>query len=473
MGQDIPHTFKGRDLTPPVIKVSAFSNPANENDIIAMATSDEPLKTAPTLYIKHGNASTRTLVMQARSGNMVFMAGVSLIPAYGNSGTLLVRGEDIAGNQGSGEGTFTIYRASVGQVAQILSADQTVSLHFNADSLNNDATVKILQHELDREASGSTAIQASMQREMFAARGMRFSLPTAGEQQNLSELVPVTAAYEISVDAAKVNKGFSVGFKAPVATAGAGLGLFNQNGNSWKFITADLKDGETYGARLVSSQMLAVMRDIAAPRISLDSKIDLNEPFRVSRPEFSGLIEEAGSGLDVSTLVANIDGGMPQPLSVDSSGRFSFKPLAELTSGNHELVIRAADMTGNLAQTAAMRFQVITPLQIDQIMQYPNPASRRGYIRISANSAGLNDDLVKIRIYDTAGHKVTTLSNIKAVKENFGAASERYLYDVLWDLRNDAGKQVANGVYLARIEVRDPINPAVKVKKTCKLAVLR
>lgn len=472
-GQETPYTFKGRDLTPPVIKVSAFSNPANENDIIVMATSDETLTTAPTLYIKHGNASTRSLAMQARSGNTVFMAGVSLSPAYGNSGTLLVRGEDLSGNQGSGEGTFTIYRASVGQIAQILSADQIVRLHFNADSLKNDATVKILQHELDREASGSSSIQASMQREMFAARGMRFSLPTAVEQQNLSELVPVTAAYEISVDAAKVNKGFSVGFKAPIATAGAGLGLFNQNGNSWKFITADLKDDETYNARLVSSQMLAVMRDVAAPRISLDSKIDLNEPFRVSRPEFSGLIEEAGSGLDASTLVANIDGGLPQPLSIDSNGCFNFKPLAELTSGNHELVIRAADMTGNQTQTAAMRFQVITPLQIDQIMQYPNPASRRGYIRISANSAGLNDDLVKIRIYDTAGHKVTTLSNIKAVKENFGAASERYLYDVLWDLRNDAGKQVANGVYFARIEVRDPVNPAVKVKKTCKLAVLR
>ncbi|MDD3148409.1 MAG: Ig-like domain-containing protein, partial [Candidatus Riflebacteria bacterium] len=271
----------------------------------------------------------------------------------------------------------------------------------------------------------------------------------------------------------KVDKGFSVYFAAPVATSSEGLGLFNLSGNTWKFITSDLNQAMAYSARLTSSQMLAVMRDVVAPTVALDKKIDLDEPFRVSRPEFSGEIKEAGSGLAAQEVVAHIDGGLAQPVIVDGLGRFSFKPFAELTTGDHELVIKAADKTGNKSQTAAMRFQVQLPLQIGQIMQYPNPASRRGYIRISANSGALNDDLVSIKIYDTAGHKVTTLSNVKAVKENFGAGSSRFLYDILWDLRNDAGKQVANGVYLARIEVRDPINPANKVKKTCKLAVLR
>ncbi|HNW11559.1 MAG TPA: Ig-like domain-containing protein, partial [Candidatus Rifleibacterium sp.] len=239
-----------------------------------------------------------------------------------------------------------------------------------------------------------------------------------------------------------------------------------------KFITAGTSEN-TFPARLTSSQIVAVMRDVSAPRISLDQDIDLTEPLRSARPEFKGQIEEYGSGLNQAETLVSINGGVPQPVAVDATGRFTFKPLAPLANGEHELVIRATDQTGNMAQTAAIRFQVALPLQIDQIMQYPNPARNRGFIRISANSGSLTDDLVKIRIYDTAGHKVAALGNVRAVKENFAAGGSRYLYDIAWDLRNEDGKTVANGVYIARIEVLDPLNPAIKVKKTCKLAVLR
>jgi hypothetical protein len=38
---------------------------------------------------------------------------------------------------------------------------------------------------------------------------------------------------------------------------------------------------------------------------------------------------------------------------------------------------------------------------------------------------------------------------------------------------NGKGKRVANGVYFAKVEIRDPNNPAIKFKTTLKLAVLR
>ncbi|HMM61308.1 MAG TPA: hypothetical protein PKC25_14380, partial [Candidatus Rifleibacterium sp.] len=101
-GTGLPYTFQGRDLTPPVIKVSAFSNPANVNDIIVLASTNEPLKSAPVLYVRHGSASTVSIGMQARTGNQLFMAGVSLNSANGSTGTLTVRGEDVSGNQGAG-----------------------------------------------------------------------------------------------------------------------------------------------------------------------------------------------------------------------------------------------------------------------------------------------------------------------------------------------------------------------------------
>jgi hypothetical protein len=103
----------------------------------------------------------------------------------------------------------------------------------------------------------------------------------------------------------------------------------------------------------------------------------------------------------------------------------------------------------------SIRFQVVVPLSITQIIQYPNPARRRTFIRISANRSDLNDDLVKVNIYDVSGHKVASLEGARAVRENWGVNS-RYLYDIPWDLCNNSGKNVANGVYFARIEVRDP-----------------
>jgi hypothetical protein len=157
---------------------------------------------------------------------------------------------------------------------------------------------------------------------------------------------------------------------------------------------------------------------------------------------------------------------------VNSDGNFVFKPMTDLTGGRHDLVIKASDRTGNVSQTNPVRFQVVVPLSISQIVQYPNPARTRAFIRISANRADINEDLVRVRIYDVSGHKVTTLDGIKAVKETWGINS-RYLYDIPWDLRNSAGKTVANGVYFARIEIRDPDNPAKKVKETFKIAVLR
>jgi len=301
---------------------------------------------------------------------------------------------------------------------------------------------------------------------------LRGSLATESIQQNHSELVPVSDAYEIGIAREKVDKGFAVALASNEATSTVGLGLFQQVGENWNFVSASRNKEGAFIARTGSSQILAVMRDVAAPRVNLAADMNLIEPFRTARPEFKGRIEEAGSGIDTGAISAHVNGGPAQPVQVDAKGNFSFKPLADLVAGNHDLVIKAADRTGNLGQLASTRFAVALPLSISQIMQYPNPANRRAFIRISANRGDLTSDLVKVTIYDVAGHKVTCLDDVRAVRENWGVNS-RFLYDIPWDLQNVKGKQVANGVYFARIEVRDPDDPSAKIKKNFKLAVLR
>lgn len=467
------YAFKGRDLTPPVLTVSAFSNPANENDIIVVVTTNETLEAAPTLTVAQSNAPTITTVMQQGAEPTSYMMGVSLSPSYAGNGTLSAEATDLAGNTGYGTNTFVVAYVSSLRASVVLSADSRLTLNFNEQSLKNDATVRILQHNLEKSATSDGAIKTSLQQQFRAAIGsLRASAASATVSPNHNELVPVSMAYEIGIAKNKVDKGFSVSLKTDTATDSHGIALFNQVGDNWNFVTASRDKEGAFAARTGSPQIFAIMRDIAAPRLSLAADMQLSEPFRTARPEFRGNIEEAGSGLDPRTVIASIDDGPSQPVKVDSNGNFVFVPIADLVAGDHQLVIKAADRTGNTGLMAATRFSVVMPLSISQIIQYPNPANRRMFIRISANRKDLSSGLVTVKIYDVAGHKVAELDYIKAVSEKWGA-NERYLYDIPWDLRNRDGKIVANGVYFARIVVRDPDNPSIKTKRNFKLAVLR
>ncbi len=472
----IPNSFnfKGQDLTPPVMTVTAFSNPANEFDIIVVVTSNELLKTSPNLQVTQSGAPVITTLMQQGAEPTSYMMGVHLSPAYPGNGSLSVSGEDLAGNVGNGNSTFTVAYVSAAAASQLVSADSRLKLDFAADSLKEDAMVKILKHELSKETE-TTGIRTSLQSQLRA--GLRSSArqneaEPDNIQRNHAELIPVSDAYEIGIAANKIDKGFNVFLEAPAASETTGFGLFYQVGDVWKLVSADMRKDGTFAAKAASSQIFAIMQDVVSPEISISEETNGNEPFRTARPEFRGRIDDFGAGVDSGSVVAQINGGPAQAVQFDSSGSFKFVSSAELVGGNHDLMIKASDRTGNSTRMSPLRFQVVVPLSIGQIMQYPNPANRRAFIRISANRGDLNDDLVKVKVYDTAGHKVCTLDGVRAVRENWGINS-RYLYDIPWDLRNENGRNVANGVYFARIEVRDPDNPSAKIRKNFKLAVLR
>ncbi|MGM0598170.1 MAG: Ig-like domain-containing protein [Candidatus Rifleibacteriota bacterium] len=464
-------SFKGRDLTPPELEVSAFSNPANENDIIVVVVSNEELKSAPELQIAQSNAPLVTTSMQQGSNPLAYMIGVHLSSSYPGNGTLKATAEDLAGNQGSGSAEFAVAYLSANQVASIISADKLVSVDFSANSLTEDALVKIMAHRLEKDQNGSGRILNSLQVQARQTLGMRAN--TAEESHiNQDELIVVSDAYEVSVASAKIKDGFHVFMKLKSATDTQGLGMFYQQNDNWKFVSSGLTREREYAAKVRKTQVFAIMRDVKAPEVSIDSDIDLNDPFRTARPEFRGRVSDAGSGIDLDSVTAHIDSGPAQLVEVDSSGGFVFRPMADLTGGRHTLEIRAADNTGNQSQMTPVRFEVSVPLKITQIIQYPNPARNRAYIRISANRGDIGTDLVKVKLYDVSGDKIRTVYGIRGVNERWGI-NARYLYDIPWDLCDSKGRKVANGVYFARIEIRDPDNPAKKVKETFKLAVLR
>ncbi len=455
------YSFVGRDLTPPVLEVSAFSNPANEYDIIVVVTSNEKLQTAPSLQIAQSNASVVTTAMQAGAATGSYMIGVHLSPSYPGNGTLVAYGKDAAGNQGTGNSTFTVAYLSANVAASVKSQDNSMLVVMNKNSLKKASMLKILEHKLQ---TTQNKIIPKLQ-EMLRASSLSLS------STDQSELSPISEGYEIDLPRANISGLFSVEVGTP-ATYTTGMGLFKQNGDKWDFVSASRnKTGNLY-TQTNETGVYAILLDGKAPEIKLSNKDQEIEEFNTARPEFTGTITDNGSGVDATELSASIDNGPSQPVRFDGAGNFWFKPMSELTGGDHELVISAVDKTGNRANSAAIRFAVIAPLSITQIMQYPNPARRKTFIRISANRNDINEDFINVRIYDSAGHKVKTLNGIRAVRESWGVNS-RFLYDIPWDLSNDRGKTVSNGVYFAKVTVRDPDNPSKKIKRVHKLAVLR
>jgi len=75
-------------------------------------------------------------------------------------------------------------------------------------------------------------------------------------------------------------------------------------------------------------------------------------------------------------------------------------------------------------------------------MKIGNSVMRAGNANVKFGVAA--SGRVRVRLYDVTGRLVRTLAD-----KTYQGGQE---YSVLWDGRNDAGSQVARGVYFARID---------------------
>lgn len=463
-------TFQGADVTPPVITLAAFSNAGNERDIIIAVKVNEALLNggSPTLTVTP-STGTAVSVSLNQAQALTWTAGYHLTSNVG-SVLISVTARDATGNSSTKSLTFTIATVNANVEASLASADGMMTAGFNRKSLKSKAFVKILPHELDYISSHTIA--AGITPKLSAAIRRSVSGAAAKLASQASELVPIGLAYEISVSQSALGSGFGVTAKLPAGVAKNGVALYRQaDDQSWQVVGTGGSNGwiNTGGNR---PGTFALLRDRFAPRLSVTTDVPAGKPLTTARPRFEGRVEEYGSGLNADSLVARVDGESAQPVTLLEDGTIVFVPLEDLTGGRHELIFEAEDLAGNKAVTPAVRFDVQVPLAIGEISIYPNPARIRSTIRISANRRDIDPDLIDVHIYDTAGHRVRTLSGVSAVREAAGA-SARFLYDLAWDLRNEDDDTVANGVYLAKIVVRDPDNPERKVKKIHKIAVLR
>ncbi|MBF0407401.1 MAG: hypothetical protein HQM10_08605 [Candidatus Riflebacteria bacterium] len=541
-GTSAEKTFKGLDLTPPVLDLNAFSNPGNETDLMIVVTSNEDLQAVPSVTIKQGGSSEMSVTMTAGSRPRYYMGGIHLSSSYSGTAQIKASGADVSGNAATAELDFSTAVVTASIKASLNSSDGFCSLNFESGSFSKNTIVTIIPQKLyysvvspgssvpdsskalDKVSSVSSNLlgvsklsdSSSSLTYSASARSLKKALPlrrfleseiksgkfapakatlrakpdkiaskiiskivSASELETIEEVSAAVSvgeleicgkAYEISIGKANSLKDYSISISSSYAAAGCNnTGVFRLDGDSWKFVDSRLSGGKrSFSAS--SGGIYAVMRDTTPPAIIISNNLN-DEPLSDSRPAICGNVGDFGSGLRPDSLKARLDGFDFTVSNVSSDGTFKFVPLNNLCGGRHEISFSATDNIGNKAVSPVMRFEIKTSLQISEISTFPNPAKEASTLRISCNRSDLGSAEAEVNIYDAAGHLVRTLDMISRSRENF-AGTGRYIYDIRWDLRNDDGKKVANGIYFSKLKITDPDNPSSLIKRTQKIVIL-
>ncbi len=134
-------------------------------------------------------------------------------------------------------------------------------------------------------------------------------------------------------------------------------------------------------------------------------------------------------------------------------------PIEGLESGSHILKIIAFDNLNNPNEQETT-MQVISEqgLAIEEVVNYPNPFTSSTAFTFQTNRDGAD---VTIKIYTLSG---------RLIQELYGTTVKGYNQSITWDGTDRDGDQVANGVYLYKIIIKDSDGKAEKIDK---LVILR
>lgn len=166
-------------------------------------------------------------------------------------------------------------------------------------------------------------------------------------------------------------------------------------------------------------------------------------------------INSSGAGIG-HDLIATLDGN-PQTYYVlndfyegalDSAQKGTIRfQLPELAAGPHTLTIKAWDILNNSTEYE-LAFTIVptADLQIEHVLNYPNPFTTRTAFWFEHNQPGV-DLYAKVDIFTITGRRIKTI--VQTINTPGNRSSE-----MEWDGRDETGAKVGRGVYLYHLQVR-------------------
>ena len=276
-------------------------------------------------------------------------------------------------------------------------------------------------------------------------------------------------AYEIhlSPDTAIADGGFmdiSLKYSPDLLANGERLSIYRRLGAVERWVICDdcaVSEG-VVSARVTHLGIYALMinNDTTAPGINLTLKEQgfIHEDFVSSSPQVSIVAEDANGIKDVRVY---LDGSPAPAEELSMPGVIGLTPFPveyhpTLKRGRHTVEVEACDLNG-LSAVSSITITVEQEFRIEAIANRPNPCRRRTLFTYVLTQPA--DDMT-IKIYSSSGRRIRKLD---------APASAGY-NELMWDLRDEDDKTVANGVYFYKLTAR---RGGRKAEKIGKLAVLK
>ena len=404
------------------LRVAIFPNPLFENNLHVLVKSDNKFAAEPRVQMTYGSA--QFYMTMAPVDEYTYISNYTI--SSSGEGTLVVTGS----NSNGALLTNTLKFSAVYYPAKSAGSLSASFARLNIPSGAFDVKGTAVAAEI-----GNPVSYAGVKR---LSGNIDVAFPTT-PKKDIQISIPITADVNLN-DTIKKQ---------------IGLYRATTDGLKWVSKASINTDNSIEGNMNFSGTVFAAYDDVA-PEI-------IGEPeVLIAGGKTAFQILEEGSGLDESTVKVVCNGKILQ-CSIDENNRIIANTTG-INSGEQSFEIEIADKVGNVMR-ASINGDVVNQLSLDQVLVYPNPSKNgRSVIRakLSGGTGGmLNNANVSVKIYDASGHKVKSgvLTRI-----NDG------IYEYNWNLSNEKGKRVANGIYFA--EVKTSAN-GINAKNRIKIAVLK
>ena len=198
--------------------------------------------------------------------------------------------------------------------------------------------------------------------------------------------------------------------------------------------------------------------DIINPTAEIVVTLKDDNPFLVMNTDADtslfGIFIKYPDGIQKRVPFVNSAGQQVMHWEPANGNNLKFKiifPADFAVEGEYELLVQGSDKSGNLSGDLEYRvkFEVLLSSSITQMMNYPNPFSTSTRFVFTLTGSRVPDEIL-IQIMTVTGRIVREITEDELGAIRIGRNISQYA----WDGRDEFGDQLANGVYLYRVQAQ-------------------
>lgn len=254
----------------------------------------------------------------------------------------------------------------------------------------------------------------------------------------------------------------------------AAICRLDESSGKWRKISDRRSGNDFYGSLPIPGTYgLFLVQDTQPPKVELTVEGQLfSMGGFVPREPVMGL-----SALDLNGIDRSPDGikirvdGNPWPFEqlafVDSAMNLNavavqFRP--KFAPGEHEIRLQVTDNAGNPSEPLVQHFKVSGDQELLFLGNYPNPFKTRTTFAYELTDHATD---LELKIYTTAGKLVRRITADEIV-EDPNPLGPNY-HEVTWDVRDENGDRVANGMYYFKLVVKFPDKSVEHIGRVARL----